>query len=232
MTIIDLLERVRRIEVRTNRLVNDTMVSAYLSHFKGRGMDFEELREYIPGDDGSDHQISIQRRAVAVKKTILQVRAIGIILSLLLSWSNVTADSFHPQLPADVTINKDAGRGNLLFVALRLEDGEELPFFVDTGSTFTSFDKSLESKLGKRAGRAALSGWGVTKKAAGYVAPKLYLGNTPLMTGSRVYIGDFKQLSSQTCCPVWGFSAWTVCVIIASNWILRLGRFAFWIPTT
>ncbi|HEV2692425.1 MAG TPA: DUF58 domain-containing protein [Verrucomicrobiae bacterium] len=51
MTINELLETVRRVEVRTNRLVNDTMVGAYLSHFKGRGMDFEELREYIPGDD-------------------------------------------------------------------------------------------------------------------------------------------------------------------------------------
>ena len=53
-TIIEPPESVRRVEVRTNRLVNDTMVGAYLSHFKGRGMDFEELREYIPGDDVRD----------------------------------------------------------------------------------------------------------------------------------------------------------------------------------
>jgi len=51
MNLSDLLATVRRVEVRTNRLVNDTMVGAYLSRFKGRGMDFEELREYIPGDD-------------------------------------------------------------------------------------------------------------------------------------------------------------------------------------
>jgi len=51
MTEAELLEKVRRVEVRTNRLVNDMMVGAYLSHFKGRGMDFEELRQYIPGDD-------------------------------------------------------------------------------------------------------------------------------------------------------------------------------------
>src|SRR6266404_3753092 len=54
MTLSELLESVRRVEVRTNRLVNDTMVGAYLSHFKGRGMDFEELREYIPGDEVRD----------------------------------------------------------------------------------------------------------------------------------------------------------------------------------
>src|SRR6267154_6452334 len=51
MTVTELLETVRRVELRTTRLVNDTMVGAYLSHFKGRGMDFEELREYVPGDD-------------------------------------------------------------------------------------------------------------------------------------------------------------------------------------
>ena len=39
MTTAELLETVRRVEVRTNRLVNDTMVGAYLSQFRGRGMD-------------------------------------------------------------------------------------------------------------------------------------------------------------------------------------------------
>jgi Aspartyl protease len=116
----------------------------------------------------------------------------------------VTAETISPQLPAAVSINEDAGRGNLLFVTLRMEDGEELPFFVDTGSTFTSLDKSLESKLEKRVEGATLSGWGVTARVAGYTAPKLYIGNTPLLTGSRIYIGDFRNLSSQTCRPVMG----------------------------
>ncbi len=40
MTVTELLETVRRMELCTNRLVGDTMVGAYLSHFKGRGMDF------------------------------------------------------------------------------------------------------------------------------------------------------------------------------------------------
>jgi uncharacterized protein (DUF58 family) len=62
MTTTELLESVRRIEVRTNRLVNDMMVGAYLSHFKGRGMDFEELREYIPGDDVRDIDWNVTNR--------------------------------------------------------------------------------------------------------------------------------------------------------------------------
>ena len=62
MTLTELIESVRRVEVRTNRLVNDTMVGAYLSHFKGRGMDFEELREYIPGDDVRDIDWNVTHR--------------------------------------------------------------------------------------------------------------------------------------------------------------------------
>jgi uncharacterized protein (DUF58 family) len=54
MTLNELLASVRRVELRTSRLVNDTMVGAYLSLFKGRGMDFEELREYMPGDEVRD----------------------------------------------------------------------------------------------------------------------------------------------------------------------------------
>jgi uncharacterized protein (DUF58 family) len=62
MTLTELLESVRRVEVRTNRLVNDTMVGGYLSHFKGRGMEFEELREYIPGDDVRDIDWNVTHR--------------------------------------------------------------------------------------------------------------------------------------------------------------------------
>jgi uncharacterized protein (DUF58 family) len=62
MTLTELLESVRRIEVRTNRLASDMMVGAYLSRFKGRGMDFEELREYIPGDDVRDIDWNVTHR--------------------------------------------------------------------------------------------------------------------------------------------------------------------------
>ena len=62
MTLSELLETVRRVEVRTNRVVNDMMVGAYLSRFKGRGMDFEELREYMPGDDVRDIDWNVSNR--------------------------------------------------------------------------------------------------------------------------------------------------------------------------
>jgi len=65
----DLLARVRRVEIKTKRLVNDMMVGAYHSQFKGRGMDFEELREYIPGDDvrSIDWNVTARMRRPFVK---------------------------------------------------------------------------------------------------------------------------------------------------------------------
>ncbi len=47
----ELLAQVRRIEIRTGRLVNETFAGKYLSAFKGRGMEFAQVREYVPGDD-------------------------------------------------------------------------------------------------------------------------------------------------------------------------------------
>lgn len=47
----EILRTVRQVEIRTRRLVNDALAGAYHSSFKGRGMDFEEVREYAPGDD-------------------------------------------------------------------------------------------------------------------------------------------------------------------------------------
>src|SRR5665213_2535033 len=83
-------------------------------------------------------------------KTILKVRALGTILSLLLLCSCTTQNSVRPNLPAETSFNKGAGHGDNLYMTLRLESGEELLFVVDTGSTVTYLDKSLEPKLGKR----------------------------------------------------------------------------------
>ncbi len=47
----EILSKVRQVEIRTNRLVNDSLAGQYHSVFKGRGMDFDEVREYVPGDE-------------------------------------------------------------------------------------------------------------------------------------------------------------------------------------
>jgi len=47
----ELFKKIRRIEIRTKRLVNDLFSGEYHSTFKGQGMEFEEVRQYEPGDD-------------------------------------------------------------------------------------------------------------------------------------------------------------------------------------
>jgi uncharacterized protein (DUF58 family) len=46
-----MLSGLRRLEIRTRRMVNDSLAGSYHSVFKGRGMDFDEVREYTPGDE-------------------------------------------------------------------------------------------------------------------------------------------------------------------------------------
>lgn len=47
----EILQRVREIQVRTGRQVADVLAGEYVSVFKGRGIEFEEVRPYVPGDD-------------------------------------------------------------------------------------------------------------------------------------------------------------------------------------
>ena len=47
----EIFKKIRRIEIRTRKLVNDMFSGEYHSTFKGQGMEFEEVREYSPGDD-------------------------------------------------------------------------------------------------------------------------------------------------------------------------------------
>ena len=47
----EIIKKIKQIEIKTNRLVNDLFGGEYHSAFKGAGMEFSEVRNYIPGDD-------------------------------------------------------------------------------------------------------------------------------------------------------------------------------------
>ncbi|MCP3962941.1 MAG: DUF58 domain-containing protein, partial [bacterium] len=47
----ELFAKIKAIQIRTQRVVNDVFAGEYESAFKGRGMEFEEVREYHAGDD-------------------------------------------------------------------------------------------------------------------------------------------------------------------------------------
>jgi hypothetical protein len=144
-------------------------------------------------------------------RTLLSQK-LGIFLNVLLLCSCATTPHravILPAsgLPAEATMNKDAGRGGRIIIMLRLKDGEGLPFLIDTGSPLTLFDKSLEPKLGKRFGTMTINSLNGDKQqgqqGGRYAAPKLYSGNTLLVTGSRIVTQDFGG-SSRTNSPVMG----------------------------
>lgn len=112
MNLSDLLATVRRVEVRTNRLVNDTMVGAYLSRFKGRGMDFEELREYMPGDDVRSIDWNVTNRmGRPFVKRYREERELGVVLAVDISASSVfgslrrTKREFATEIAATLAIS-------------------------------------------------------------------------------------------------------------------------------
>jgi len=61
---------IRRLEIRTRRLVNELFAGRYLSTFKGRGMTFNDVREYQPGDDirSIDWNVTARMNAPFVKR--------------------------------------------------------------------------------------------------------------------------------------------------------------------
>ena len=127
-------------------------------------------------------------------------RRTSIFLLVLLFSSRVLAD-----LPRDVDMNPDAGRGGLLFITLHLEDGEPLPFVMDTGCPTTCLDQSLEPRLGKPLRTNTLWSFGARSEVNVCPAPRLYLGNTLLeKTGSFVMTHDCRQMSASVGRPILG----------------------------
>lgn len=136
----DILSAVRRVEIKTTRAVNDMMVGAYHSQFKGRGMDFEELREYSPGDDVRtiDWNVTARMRKPFVKLH-REERELNVMLMFDVSASGDfgTAASSKREFAAEVA-------ATLAFSALRNGDKVGLLLFTDEVELF------VPPKKGKR----------------------------------------------------------------------------------
>jgi uncharacterized protein (DUF58 family) len=77
----ELLRKVRRIEIRTGRLVDSLLGGAYHSAFKGRGMEFEDVREYVPGDEIRTIDWNVTARAGSPHvKTFREERELTVLL--------------------------------------------------------------------------------------------------------------------------------------------------------
>ena len=84
----DIAKKIHRIRIRTNRLVDAGLGGEYHSVFRGRGMEFSEVREYVPGDDvrSIDWNVTARTGVPHVKKYV-EERDLTVLLVLDLSAS-------------------------------------------------------------------------------------------------------------------------------------------------
>ena len=84
----EILQKVKHIEIRTSRLVNEALGGEYHSVFKGRGMEFDEVREYQYGDDirSIDWNVSARQGRFYVKRYV-EERELTVLLMVDLSAS-------------------------------------------------------------------------------------------------------------------------------------------------
>jgi uncharacterized protein (DUF58 family) len=136
----ELLRKVRRIQVRTDRMVNDVVVGEYRSVFKGRGMEFDEVRLYQPGDDirAIDWNVTARTGDAHVKRYV-EEREMTAVLLVDLSLSG-RFGSAH-QLKVDVATEISAV---LAFSAIKNNDKIGLLLFTDHVEMY------IPAKKGKR----------------------------------------------------------------------------------
>jgi uncharacterized protein (DUF58 family) len=106
------------------------MVGAYLSHFKGRGMDFEELREYIPGDDVRDIDWNVTHRMgrpfvkrFREERELAAVLAVDVSASSAFGSGNRTKREFAAEVAATLAISA-ARNGDKVALLLFTEKAE------------------------------------------------------------------------------------------------------------
>jgi len=123
----ELLKKVRRIEIRTRHAVNDVFAGRYHSVFKGRGMEFDEVREYVHGDDirAIDWNVTARTGVPHIKKFV-EEREMTVMLLVDISGSNDFGST--GQLKRDLAAEVAA---MLAFSATRNNDRIGLILFSD-----------------------------------------------------------------------------------------------------
>lgn len=136
----EILKKIRQIELRTNRLVNETLGGQYHSVFKGQGMNFEEVREYQPGDEvrSIDWNVTARMNHPFVKKFV-EERELTLMLVVDVSGSGLFGSGTQSkrELAAEIA-------SVLAFSAIRNSDKVGLILFTD------EVEKFIPPKKGRR----------------------------------------------------------------------------------
>ena len=137
--ISELLAQIKNLEIQTKDLVEGIESGAYNSKFRGGGIEFSEVREYIPGDDVKriDWNVSARHNSLFVKEFV-EENELNIYLILDLSASN---NFGFMKSKLDLSFEVAA---SLMFLALKNNDKLGLGIFTD------KLEKFIPSKKGKK----------------------------------------------------------------------------------
>jgi uncharacterized protein (DUF58 family) len=128
----ELLKKIRQLELRTRRLVDETMAGQYHSAFRGQGMDFDEVREYQPGDEVRtiDWNVTARMNHPFVKK-FREERELTVLLIVDLSASGLfgSVEQSKRELAAEIACV-------LAFSAIRNQDRVGLLLFTEVVEKF------------------------------------------------------------------------------------------------
>ena len=136
----EMLKKIRRIDIRTSQMVNDVLGGQYESVFKGQGMEFEEVREYQPGDEvrSIDWNVTARLGRPFLKKYV-EERELTIMLLLDVSASSTfgSIKQRKDELSAELC-------AVLAFSAIKNNDKVGLIIFTDR------IEKHVPPKKGRR----------------------------------------------------------------------------------
>jgi uncharacterized protein (DUF58 family) len=128
----EILKKIRQIEIRTNRLVSETLAGQYHSVFKGQGMNFDEVREYQPGDEvrSIDWNVTARMNHPFIKKFV-EERELTLMLMVDVSASGLfgSGSQSKRELAAEIA-------SVLAFSAIRNNDKVGLVLFSDEVEKF------------------------------------------------------------------------------------------------
>jgi uncharacterized protein (DUF58 family) len=187
----EILKNVRRIQITTSRMVSDVFSGQYHSVFKGKGMEFDEVREYLPGDEirSIDWNVTARMGHPYIKKFV-EERELTVMLILDMSASSLfgTVRQLKMKLAAEIC-------SLLAFSAIRNNDKVGLIIFTDRVEKFVPPRKGMQHVL--RVIREALyfkpKGRGTDVVAALDYLNKITHRKTVTFIISDFYAADFRK---------------------------------------
>lgn len=139
----ELLKKIRRIQIYTSHMVNDVFAGQYHSAFKGRGMEFEEVRKYLVGDDVRTIDWNVSARCgEPYVKLFREEREMTVMLLVDMSRSNLFGS--HVQLKRELVAEICA---TLAFSAIQNNDKVGLICFTGQVEKFVPAKKGTSHVL-------------------------------------------------------------------------------------